>query len=86
MSYAIRNDGQGWRAVNGPEDVEQEETYSDMQPLPPEQAKAIRRTEIKVELTLIDAKSARPLREGDTARIAALEAQAALLRSELAAL
>ena len=28
MSYAIRNDGQGWRAVDGPGDVGQDETYS----------------------------------------------------------
>lgn len=59
---------------------------ADPPPPTPEQAKAIRSAEIKIALALIDAKSTRPLREGDTARIAALEAQAALLRSELAAL
>lgn len=32
MSYAIRKDGQGWRAVNGPEDVAEDETYSEAQP------------------------------------------------------
>lgn len=32
MSYAIRNDGQGWRAINGPEDVGANETYSEAQP------------------------------------------------------
>lgn len=35
MSYAIRSDGKGWRAVNGPDDVEPDETYSPVQPLPP---------------------------------------------------
>lgn len=34
MSYAIRNDGQGWRAVNGPEEVGPDETYSETQPVP----------------------------------------------------
>lgn len=40
MSYAVRNDGQGWRAVNGPEDVGVDEWFSidtppDPVPLPP---------------------------------------------------
>lgn len=34
MSYAIRNDGQGWRAVNGPQDVGADETFSANQPAP----------------------------------------------------
>lgn len=33
MSYAVRNDGQGWRAVNGPEDVGPDETHSETQPV-----------------------------------------------------
>ena len=32
MSYAIRKDGQGWRAVNGPDDVGVNEIYSETQP------------------------------------------------------
>lgn len=32
MSYAVRNDGMGWRSVNGPDDVGPDETYSDTQP------------------------------------------------------
>lgn len=32
MSYAIRNDGQGWRSVNGQEDVGPDETFSQSQP------------------------------------------------------
>lgn len=32
MSYAIRNDGQGWRAVNGPDDVGTDETFSIARP------------------------------------------------------
>lgn len=35
MSYAIRKDGQGWRAVNGPDDVGPDENYSVTQPAPP---------------------------------------------------
>lgn len=32
MSYAIRTDGLGWRAVSGPDDVGPDEAYSDIQP------------------------------------------------------
>ncbi len=32
MSYAVRKDGQGWRAVNGPSDVESDEDFSEVQP------------------------------------------------------
>lgn len=32
MGYAIRKDGQGWRSVNGPDDVGVNEIYSDTQP------------------------------------------------------
>lgn len=35
MSYAVRKDGQGWRAVNGPGDVGQDEEFSVSQPVPP---------------------------------------------------
>jgi hypothetical protein len=34
MSYAVRNDGQGWRAVNSADDCASDETFSEMQPLP----------------------------------------------------
>lgn len=34
MSYAIRDDGKGWRAVNGPEDIEADESYSAVAPSP----------------------------------------------------
>lgn len=34
MSYAIRNDGLGWRAINGRDDVGADETYSESQPEP----------------------------------------------------
>jgi hypothetical protein len=32
MSYAIRKDGQGWRAVNGPDDVGADESFSETIP------------------------------------------------------
>lgn len=35
MSYAVRNDGQGWRAVNGPDDVGPDEVFSVEQPVAP---------------------------------------------------
>lgn len=34
MSYAIRKDGQGWRAVNGPADVGADEDFSETVPSP----------------------------------------------------
>lgn len=34
MSYAIRNDNQGWRAVDGPEGVGPDEYFSEAQPTP----------------------------------------------------
>lgn len=33
MGYAIRNDQQGWRSVNGPEDVGPDEFYSEEIPV-----------------------------------------------------
>ena len=45
-----------------------------------------RKTEIMRELTSIDRKSIRPIREGETARLAELTAQAVILRQELATL
>jgi hypothetical protein len=50
------------------------------------QKKAIRREAILSELNAIDFKSIRPLRSGDTERLAALEKQAVTLRNELAKL
>lgn len=35
MSYAVRNDGQGWRAVSGPDDVGLDEWHSTDQPPDP---------------------------------------------------
>ena len=51
-----------------------------------EKARQARINEIKAELDLIDSKSVRPLRAGETDRLATLEAQAVELRSELAEL
>lgn len=34
MSYAVRKDGQGWRAVNGPDDVGADEVFSEQPPAP----------------------------------------------------
>jgi hypothetical protein len=45
-----------------------------------------RKAQIGAELAEIDAKSIRPLRAGETDRLAALEKQASALRSELAKL
>lgn len=57
-------------------------------PPPPtlDQVRTTRTAEIKAALAEIDAKSIRPLRDGDTVRLADLEMQAVALRQELAAL
>lgn len=34
MSYALRNDGLGWRSVNSPDDCTEDETYSATEPSP----------------------------------------------------
>jgi hypothetical protein len=33
MSYAVRNDGKGWRAVSSSDDVTKDETYSETEPV-----------------------------------------------------
>lgn len=55
-------------------------------PLPADPVPNPRIAEIHAELQLIDMKSIRALREGDSARIAALETQAETLRVELRSL
>lgn len=45
MSYAIRKDGQGWRAVNGSEDVGADEDFSESQPVPIEVSASYQRDE-----------------------------------------
>lgn len=52
----------------------------------PAEIAAARKAEILAALSALDAKSIRPLREGDAARVDALEAEAMVLRAELAAL
>ena len=89
MSYAIRNDGQGWRSVFGPEDCLENETYSEHQPVI-DTAKTDRINEIKLALASIDARTPRAMREalltGDNSRVQALESEATALRAELASL
>lgn len=47
MSYAIRNDGLGWRAVGSVADLLPGEIYSDIQPNPLPMAKAEKNSELK---------------------------------------
>ena len=50
MSYAIRKDGQGWRAVNTPDDVGSDEIFSDTMPaLTIDQIKSVKWEAIKAE-------------------------------------
>lgn len=51
MSYAIRNDKQGWRAVNGPDDVGPDEYYSET----PIEIAQLAPTREEVELTRLRA-------------------------------
>lgn len=94
MSYAIRNDGTGWRAVGGPDECGPDETWQEAQPSLPEPSSP-RIGEIDNELAAIDAKGARPSREITAAlaagsqppaaavqKLADLEARAATLRTE----
>jgi len=53
MSYAVRKDGQGWRAVNDANDCADDEYFSETQPLPKEptqaELKQSKRTEINAD-------------------------------------
>ena len=102
MGYAVRNDGvYGWRSVDSAADCAESETYSETQPAPYAETDAgkasIRKTEIVVALTALDAASVRPLRAiltaqaagrtadaADLAKLADLAAQAVTLRADRA--
>lgn len=88
-------DGQSSGLVIAPPDEEHDLPWLDEPPQPTQtQMRDRRKTEIMTELERIDSAAIRPLRamiqgagtEGDTMRLAALEAEAAALRAELAAL
>lgn len=77
-------DGQALSLPNWPQGLTEAtaEQIAALTPIPPNP----RIAEIKAELAAIDLKSIRPAREGDTARLATIEAQAVALRAELATL
>lgn len=54
MSYAIRKDGLGWRAVNSADDVMDNETFSEIQPVtpPPTQDQIIKQYESALDAHL----------------------------------
>lgn len=89
MSYAVRKDGKGWRAVNSLDDCTKDEIYSEIQP----EIKMVdpRIGEIKMRLNQIDSETLRPLRAvyagtdtpEDHAKLEALENEANQLREEL---
>ena len=89
MSYAVRKDGQGWRAVQSPADCSADEIWQALAPLP-KAAPNPRIIQIKAALLEIDAKKVRAASDailtGEKVRLQALEAQAQTLRLELAAL
>lgn len=80
MSYAIRNDGQGWRSVDGPEDVGADEVFSPTQPAPVYNASAIieakKQTVRALREQVLDRLAGiagRASRKGDTALAAACD-------------
>lgn len=49
MSYAIRKDGAGWRAVDSAADCADNENYSENQPIPIAESKAARINTLQVQ-------------------------------------
>lgn len=92
MSYAIRNDGQGWRSIDSEDDLLSGEYFSET-PLPIPTANP-RASEIDLRLYEIDKESVRPLRafasgtqmDFDVQKLESLEIEAAALRAERATL
>lgn len=89
VSYALRKDGLGWRAVGCPGDCSDDEVFSVEQPVI-DTSRFLRINQIKDALSAIDARTPRAMREalltGDKSRVQALESEAATLRAELAGL
>jgi hypothetical protein len=84
MSYAIRKDGKGWRAVNGPEDILGDEIFSEIfiDPIPD------REDLIKRQINFIESEiTIRRIREAildiDNGWLSEKEDQIASLRSKL---
>lgn len=82
MSFAVRNDGKGWRAVSVPDDVGPDETYSVDQPVAPAPGLAdlkrlkIAEIELAAEAAIAPITSAYPIAERDTWPIQEAEAAA----------
>ena len=85
MSYAIRNDGAGWRAVNDASECTADEHFSEQAPQVTTNPRVF---EIKSALAEIDQRKIRATTDailsGDKSRLQALETQAQALRTELA--
>ncbi len=52
MSYAVRNDGAGWRAVDGPQDCDVDEHWEEAQPPTPEPVVLTPREKLEAFLSL----------------------------------
>ncbi len=82
----VFNSGLDWEFVDKSEAEEKQEESESLQVIEDAKPKNIaikRKNEIISELTLIDMKSIRAIREGDSARMQDLEDNASLLRLEL---
>lgn len=85
MSYAVRNDGKGWRSVNSIEDVGPDETYSDTQPPPLAQdpKQTIRAQIAELESTITNRRFREAVLTGDHSFIDGVDRQIAELRAQL---
>lgn len=85
MSYAIRKDGQGWRAVNGPDDLEAEEVFSNEAPGPivPTTKQLILSGIADLEATVTDRRIREAVLGVDGGWLKSLNDQVAALRKQL---
>ena len=84
MSYAIRKDGLGWRAVNGPDDVGPDEDYSETQPtLTPSPDDEIKQQIAEFEATVTPRRIREAVLGTDNGWLAGVDAQIAALRAQI---
>ena len=88
MSYAIRKDKQGWRAVDGPDDVGDGEVYSETTPPPTQPPAADSQAGILSQILTLEATiTPRRQREAilgiDNGWLADVNTQIAALRAKL---
>lgn len=84
MSYAIRNDRQGWRAVNGPDDVGADEYFSETPiEIAPDPKAATGQQISELESQVTPRRWREALLTGDFTFIESVDTQIAALRAAL---